>query len=174
MVLDHYEGHLQSELRSVYDLAWRSCHVHDQSIVVHQSRTFGLFQGRLCHLFPIDSFSNATSFQFVGRIIAKAVYDNKLLDCYFTRAFYKHILGKSVKYTDLESEDPDYYQSLVYLMENPVDQLGYELTFSLEVRFLFIIHALTSMQHGEVIGGRIRSSRSSGLEAERAQYFGDG
>jgi len=72
-------------------------------------------------------------FKFVGRIIAKAVYDNKLLDCYFTRAFYKHILGKAVKYTDLESEDPDYYQSLVYLMENSVDELGYELTFSLEV-----------------------------------------
>ncbi|VDP22224.1 unnamed protein product, partial [Soboliphyme baturini] len=73
-------------------------------------------------------------FKFIGRLIAKAVYDNKLLDCYFTRAFYKHILGKLVKYTDIESEDPSFYQSLVYLLENPVSQLGYDLTFSLEVR----------------------------------------
>lgn len=36
-------------------------------------------------------------FKFVGRIIAKAIYDNKLLECYFTRSFYKHILGVHVK-----------------------------------------------------------------------------
>ncbi|KHJ42078.1 UBA/TS-N domain protein [Trichuris suis] len=35
--------------------------------------------------------------KFIGRLIAKAVFDNKYLDCYFTRAFYKHILGKPVK-----------------------------------------------------------------------------
>ncbi|KFD50140.1 hypothetical protein M513_08979 [Trichuris suis] len=72
-------------------------------------------------------------FQFIGRLIAKAVFDNKYLDCYFTRAFYKHILGKPVKYTDMESEDPSFYQSLFYLLENPVSQLGYDITFSLEV-----------------------------------------
>jgi len=37
-------------------------------------------------------------FKFVGRIIAKAVFDNKLLECYFTRSFYKHILGIPVKW----------------------------------------------------------------------------
>jgi E3 ubiquitin-protein ligase HUWE1 len=36
-------------------------------------------------------------FKFVGRIIAKAIYDNKLLECYFTRSFYKHILGVPVR-----------------------------------------------------------------------------
>ena len=64
---------------------------------------------------------------------AKAIYDNKLLECYFTKAFYKHILGIQVKYTDMESEDYAFYQGLVYLMENHVDTLGYDLTFSLEV-----------------------------------------
>lgn len=39
-------------------------------------------------------------FKFVGRVVAKAVYDNRLLECYFTRSFYKHILGKSVRYLD--------------------------------------------------------------------------
>ncbi|KRX45470.1 E3 ubiquitin-protein ligase HUWE1 [Trichinella murrelli] len=72
-------------------------------------------------------------FKFIGRLIAKAIYDNKLLDCYFTRAFYKHILSKPVKYTDIESEDPSFYQSMVFLLENPVSTLGYDLTFSLEV-----------------------------------------
>ncbi|XP_040178870.1 E3 ubiquitin-protein ligase HUWE1 isoform X10 [Rana temporaria] len=73
-------------------------------------------------------------FKFVGRIVAKAVYDNRLLECYFTRSFYKHILGKSVRYTDMESEDYHFYQGLVYLLENDVSTLGYDLSFSTEVQ----------------------------------------
>jgi len=66
-------------------------------------------------------------------VAAKAIYDNKLLECYFTRSFYKHILGILVKYTDMESEDYSFYQGLVYLMEHHVSDLGYDLTFSAEV-----------------------------------------
>eukprot|EP00112_Aurelia_sp_Birch-Aquarium-sp1_P001578 Seg1172.3 transcript_id=Seg1172.3/GoldUCD/mRNA.D3Y31 product="E3 ubiquitin-protein ligase HUWE1" protein_id=Seg1172.3/GoldUCD/D3Y31 len=72
-------------------------------------------------------------FKFVGRIVAKAIYDNKLLDCYFTRSFYKHILDKKVHYTDMEVEDYSFYQGLVYLLQHGVKELGYELTFSVEV-----------------------------------------
>ncbi|KHJ99297.1 hypothetical protein OESDEN_00722 [Oesophagostomum dentatum] len=72
-------------------------------------------------------------FKFVGRLIAKAIYDNKLLDCYFTRAFYKHILNLPVRYQDIESEDPAFYNSLEFLLNNPIDDLGLDLTFSLEV-----------------------------------------
>ncbi|UYV80320.1 HUWE1 [Cordylochernes scorpioides] len=73
-------------------------------------------------------------FKFVGRVIAKAIYDNKLLECYFTRSFYKHILGKPVKYTDMESEDYSFYQGLVFLLDHGVRELGYELTFSVEMQ----------------------------------------
>lgn len=72
-------------------------------------------------------------FKFVGRVIAKAIYDNKLLECYFTRSFYKHILGIPVRYTDMESEDYSFYRSLVYLMENDISMLGLDLTFSTEI-----------------------------------------
>lgn len=72
-------------------------------------------------------------FKFVGRLIAKAIYDNKLLDCYFTRSLYKHLLGKPVKYTDMESEDYSFYQGLEFLLNHHVSELGYELTFSTEV-----------------------------------------
>lgn len=34
----------------------------------------------------------------------------------------------------MESEDYAFYQGLVYLMENGVDTLGYDLTFTLEVQ----------------------------------------
>ncbi|KAF6780313.1 hypothetical protein AHF37_00215 [Paragonimus kellicotti] len=72
-------------------------------------------------------------FKFVGRFIAKAIYDNKLLECYFSRSFYKHILGVPVKYSDLESEDYDFYKGLEFLLKNRVSDLGYELTFSTEI-----------------------------------------
>ncbi|XP_012277229.1 E3 ubiquitin-protein ligase HUWE1 isoform X2 [Orussus abietinus] len=72
-------------------------------------------------------------YKFVGRVIAKAIYDNKLLECYFTRSFYKHILGILVKHTDMESEDYSFYKGLVYLTEHNISELGYELTFSAEV-----------------------------------------
>ncbi|XP_060080556.1 E3 ubiquitin-protein ligase HUWE1-like [Ylistrum balloti] len=73
-------------------------------------------------------------YKFVGRIIAKAIYDNKLLECYFTRSFYKHIIGQTVKYTDMESEDYAFYQGLVFLLENDVKDLGYDLAFSTEIQ----------------------------------------
>lgn len=66
-------------------------------------------------------------------LAAKAIYDNKLLECYFTRSFYKHILGILVKHTDMESEDYSFYKGLVYLTEHNISDLGYELTFSTEV-----------------------------------------
>ncbi|XP_055907075.1 E3 ubiquitin-protein ligase HUWE1 [Eupeodes corollae] len=73
-------------------------------------------------------------FKFVGRVIAKAIHDNKLLECYFTRSFYKHILGIQVKYTDMESQDYEFYKGLAYLMSNDISSLGYDLTFSTEVQ----------------------------------------
>ena len=51
----------------------------------------------------------------------------------YCRSFYKHILGKTVKYTDMESEDYAFYQGLVFLMEHDVKDLGYDLSFSTEV-----------------------------------------
>lgn len=70
--------------------------------------------------YMINSTSHCNSnhlsyFKFVGRVIAKAIYDNKLLECYFTRSFYKHILGKCVRYTDMESEDYSFYQVTIIL-----------------------------------------------------------
>ena len=67
--------------------------------------------------------------------MAKAIYDNKLLECYFTRSFYKHILGKPVKYTDMEAEDYEFSQGLLYLLEHDISDLCTELNFSVEVSF---------------------------------------
>ena len=61
-------------------------------------------------------------FKFIGRIIGKALCDGQSLDIYFTRSFYKHILGQEVTYQDMEDLDVDFYKSLKFLMEINLDE----------------------------------------------------
>jgi hypothetical protein len=42
------------------------------------------------------------------------------LDAYFSRAFYKQILGKTVDMRDLESIDPEYHKSLQWMLDNDI------------------------------------------------------
>jgi E3 ubiquitin-protein ligase HUWE1 len=70
-------------------------------------------------------------FKFIGRIIGKALYEGRLLDCYFSRAVYKRILGKSVSVKDMESFDPDYYKSLCWMLDNDITGIITE-TFSVD------------------------------------------
>lgn len=49
--------------------------------------------------------------------VAKALFDGQLLDVYFTRSFYKHILGVKVTYHDIEAIDPDYFKNLKWMLE---------------------------------------------------------
>ncbi|GJQ11400.1 hypothetical protein GpartN1_g3191.t1 [Galdieria partita] len=71
-------------------------------------------------------------FKFVGRIIGKAIFDGQILDAYFTRSFYKHMLGIKPNYHDLEALDPDYYKSLQWILENDITGL-LDLTMSADI-----------------------------------------
>ncbi|KAI9791822.1 MAG: hypothetical protein M1816_003367 [Peltula sp. TS41687] len=70
-------------------------------------------------------------FKFIGRIIGKALYEGRVLDCHFSRAVYKRILGKPVSVKDMETLDLDYYKSLVWMLENDITDIITE-TFSVE------------------------------------------
>ncbi|RKF57434.1 putative e3 ubiquitin-protein ligase [Golovinomyces cichoracearum] len=70
-------------------------------------------------------------FKFIGRIIGKALYEGRVLDCHFSRAVYKRILRKSVSVKDMESLDPDYYKSLIWMLENDITDIITE-TFSVD------------------------------------------
>jgi E3 ubiquitin-protein ligase HUWE1 len=87
--------------------------------------------------YMINALSHCNSnhlcyFKFVGRVIAKAIYDNKLLECYFTRSFYKHILGKCVRYTDMESEDYSFYQVMKKYIQISIE-CNFKLIFRIRV-----------------------------------------
>ena len=87
-------------------------------------------------------------FKFVGRVIGKAIYDGRLLDAYFARSFYKQILAKAVDYRDVEAVDPEYYNSLCWILENDPSLL--ELTFSIEADEVsrFNLSVITNFAHG--------------------------
>ena len=51
-----------------------------------------------------------------------------MLDSYFTRSFYKHILGLELSIHDFEDVDPDYYKSLKWISKHGAT--GLALTFS--------------------------------------------
>lgn len=71
-------------------------------------------------------------FKFVGRIIGKAIYDGRLLDCYFTRSFYKCMLEIGVDWKDMEAVDPEFHKSLEWILNNDITDV-LDLTFSCEV-----------------------------------------
>lgn len=70
-------------------------------------------------------------FKFIGRVIGKALYEGRVLDCHFSRAVYKRILGKTVSIKDMETLDLEYYKSLVWMLENDITDVITE-NFSLE------------------------------------------
>ncbi|KFY50994.1 hypothetical protein V496_09038 [Pseudogymnoascus sp. VKM F-4515 (FW-2607)] len=70
-------------------------------------------------------------FKFIGRVIGKALYEGRVLDCHFSRAVYKRILGKAVSVKDMESLDPEYYKSVVWMLENDITDIIAE-TFSVD------------------------------------------
>lgn len=67
-------------------------------------------------------------FRFVGRVIGKAIYDGQHFDAYFTRSFYKHMLGLAVVFEDIQSVDPQYFKSMKQLID--LDVVSAELDFN--------------------------------------------
>ncbi|KAI9720525.1 MAG: hypothetical protein M1828_005609 [Chrysothrix sp. TS-e1954] len=68
-------------------------------------------------------------FKFIGRMIGKALYENRVLDCHFSRAVYKRILGKAVSIKDMETVDLDYSKNMEWMLNNDITDIITE-TFS--------------------------------------------
>lgn len=89
-------------------------------------------------------------FKFIGRIIGKALYEGRALDCHFSRAVYKRILGKSVSIKDMETLDLDYYKSLLWMLENDITEIITE-TFSVETDDFGVTQVVELVENGRHI-----------------------
>ncbi|XP_067399490.1 NEDD4-like E3 ubiquitin-protein ligase WWP2 [Emydura macquarii macquarii] len=77
-----------------------------------------------------------TYFRFIGRFIAMALYHGKFIDTGFTLPFYKRMLNKRPTLKDLESIDPEFYNSIVWIKENSLEECGLELYFIQDMEIL--------------------------------------
>lgn len=89
-------------------------------------------------------------FKFIGRIIGKALYEGRALDCHFSRAVYKRILGKGVSIKDMETLDLDYYKSLLWMLENDITEIITE-TFSVETNDFGVTETVDLIENGRNI-----------------------
>ncbi|KAM0790628.1 hypothetical protein ACM66B_004490 [Microbotryomycetes sp. NB124-2] len=86
-------------------------------------------------------------FKFVGRIIGKAIQDQRILEAYFSRSVYKHMLGKRIDHNDLESIDPEYHKSLVWMLNNDIEGV-IDLTFSVERDDFGVVEVVDLIENG--------------------------
>jgi hypothetical protein len=98
---------------------------------------YGLFEYSASDMYtvqisPMSAFQEHAIewFKFAGRILGVALIHQYLLDAFFTRPFYKALL-KDTNWTlsDLETLDPGFCQSLVWMKENDITDC-LDLTFS--------------------------------------------
>lgn len=101
------------------------------------------------HLSTINP-EHLSFFKFIGRIIGKALYEGRVLDCHFSRAVYKSILGKSVSVKDMESLDPEYYKSVVWMLENDITDVITE-TFSVDDDEFGVVNTVDLIEDGRNI-----------------------
>uniref|UniRef100_A0A670Z330 E3 ubiquitin-protein ligase n=1 Tax=Pseudonaja textilis TaxID=8673 RepID=A0A670Z330_PSETE len=77
-----------------------------------------------------------TYFRFIGRFIAMALYHGKFIDTGFTLPFYKRMLNKRPTLKDLESIDPEFYNSITWIKSNSLEECALELYFIQDMEIL--------------------------------------
>ncbi|ELK37647.1 NEDD4-like E3 ubiquitin-protein ligase WWP1 [Myotis davidii] len=75
-------------------------------------------------------------FCFIGRFIAMALFHGKFIDTGFSLPFYKRMLSKKLTIKDLESIDPEFYNSLIWIRDNNIEECGLEMYFSVDMEIL--------------------------------------
>ncbi|MFH4982093.1 hypothetical protein AB6A40_008802 [Gnathostoma spinigerum] len=75
-------------------------------------------------------------FEFIGRFIAMALFHGKFIFSGFTMLFYKKMLNKKLTLKDLESVDVEFYNSVMWIKENNIDEGDMELYFVADYELL--------------------------------------
>ncbi|KAI8100057.1 uncharacterized protein BX664DRAFT_322764 [Halteromyces radiatus] len=90
-------------------------------------------------------------FEFIGKMIGKAIYEGILLDCQFAGFILSKILGRNVFLEALQELDEDVWRNLIFLKhyEGDVEDLG--LTFATDERSLDTVVTRELKYHGQQI-----------------------
>lgn len=88
-------------------------------------------------------------FRFAGKFIARSIIQNQSLKIHFTNCFYKQILQKEITYEDFKDVDEDIYRSMVFIMNEDVEQL--DLNFTIDVDLYGKIQTVLLKDNGDEI-----------------------
>uniref|UniRef100_A0A803T903 HECT-type E3 ubiquitin transferase n=1 Tax=Anolis carolinensis TaxID=28377 RepID=A0A803T903_ANOCA len=75
-------------------------------------------------------------FCFIGRFIAMALFHGKFIDTGFSLPFYKRMLNKKLTIKDLESIDTEFYNSLIWIRDNNIEECNLEMYFCVDMELL--------------------------------------
>jgi ubiquitin-protein ligase E3 C len=79
-----------------------------------------------------DSMELLRHYEFLGRVLGKAMYESILVEPQFCLPFLNQMIGKSNSLEDLKNMDPEYYKNLTTLLNLSADQIiAAGLTFEL-------------------------------------------
>ncbi|KAF5140731.1 hypothetical protein G9O61_00g012270 [Vairimorpha ceranae] len=70
-------------------------------------------------------------FRFIGRMLAKIIIEGFNISIHFDKSVYKYLLGLKCTLQDLEEIDPQFYNSLMWIKNNKIENI-LNLTFSVE------------------------------------------
>ncbi|KAM8810652.1 NEDD4-like E3 ubiquitin-protein ligase WWP1 [Eudromia elegans] len=102
-------------------------------------------------------------FCFIGRFIAMALFHGKFIDTGFSLPFYKRMLSKKLTIKDLESIDTEFYNSLIWIRDNNIEECNLEMYFCVDMELL-----------GKVTSHELKSGGSNILvtEENKEEYIG--
>ncbi|KAH6798844.1 ubiquitin-protein ligase 7 [Perilla frutescens var. frutescens] len=107
------------------------------------------------HLIPNTSARLLDSilqmFEFLGRIVGKALYEGILLDFYFSHVFVQKLLGRYSFLDELSTLDPELYRNLMYLKHNDGDVRDLSLDFTVTEESLGKRHVIELKPGGKDI-----------------------
>uniref|UniRef100_A0A8C5QL99 E3 ubiquitin-protein ligase n=1 Tax=Leptobrachium leishanense TaxID=445787 RepID=A0A8C5QL99_9ANUR len=66
----------------------------------------------------------------------QALFHGKFIDTGFSLPFYKRMLSKKLTIKDLESIDPEFYNSLIWIRDNNIEECNLEMYFSVDMEIL--------------------------------------
>lgn len=96
-----------------------------------------------------DDLNLLSDYEFLGRVLGKAVYESILVEPQFCLPFLNQLLGKTNSLEDLKNYDRQYYQNLTKLLSLRADEVeGLGLTFEVTVGSGSSMKTITLLPHG--------------------------
>ena len=99
---------------------------------------FGLFEHSQNYSLKINPHSELAVgadhlfyYRFVGRVVGMCLYHKRYLDVGFSLPFYKKLLGKPIRLSDIADVDEDYYNNLRFILQNEIDEMYMGLDFTM-------------------------------------------